>query len=627
MTDRTEQPPEQTSKPARQSSRSLQEKVDAVSVPEDTNLIGTVVDGKYELLQRLGEGGMGHVFRARHVLMGKEFAVKLIHAELAHVNEIAKRFQREAKSSSLLKHPNCISVSDFGTHGDGNVRQLYLVMELLEGEDLDYKLHREKKIEPRLAVNIVSQMLRGLGHAHEKGVIHRDLKPENIFLVPEADGGYHVKILDFGIAKMADAQSDGDKLTKTGVVFGTPKYLSPEQALGDRLDFRADLYSVGVILFEMLTGEPPFTGKTVMDVMSAHLTAVPPKLVRYGSFPRELQRIVQKAMAKKPHYRYKSAAQFLTALENIDYRDISESTIITSHVARTRLLSRIKSFIFSSKRRMIAGLVLFGLCLLTLGYMLLASGTRTPDAQSAIATGDNRAPMQLTSPALAPKDEITELLITARDALDKKDLKAAALACRKALNIDARNPAAKTMYGHVLFASGKHVSAIYQYQNAIDTDASYGKDKKFRANLLEGLQWESIRNKAAQMLAAYGTGDDIDKLTELASSALTDGDVRRAVRTALERQNKADKVDWLSSLQADFRELKGCKDRNAILAQMVKTQNPGFLPFLKKFEITKKRKLRKKHPYACFQTNLIFARNILSRHEGNKNRGKEPPSQ
>ncbi|MBN2531012.1 MAG: protein kinase [Deltaproteobacteria bacterium] len=623
-------PSESTPAVSDQTETSLQEKVDAISVPPGENLIGTVVDEKYELVQLLGEGGMGHVYRARHVLMGKEFAVKMIHAELAHVNEIAKRFQREAKSSSLLQHPNCITVTDFGACGEGKDQRLYLVMELLVGEDLDERLSREKKIAPKKAVEIATQILKGLGHAHEQGVIHRDLKPENIYLIPSEGGEELVKILDFGIAKMADSQSDTDKLTKTGVVFGTPKYLSPEQALGDKIDRRSDLYAVGVILFEMLTGEPPFAGRTAMDVMSAHLTAAPPKLIRYGSFPRGMQRIIQKAMAKKPQHRFASAQKFIAALETIDYSKESQPTLVTSHVARQSLMVKVKDALRQSAVKLAAVLVLLGAGAIVAGHFLLSEPpkkrTTAPVAKPIVTKPD----MPKVSPEEEQSKKMAALLADATVALDADEFRKAEIACRKALLLDGQNQQAKMLLGHVLIESGRQVDGVYQYQQVIDSDTESGKNDRLRANLFEGLQWDSIRKKAAMMLAEYGTAEDLARLSELASSALTAGDVRRDVRLALERLNKTANVDWISSLQADFRELKSCKERNAIIAQMLQTGTPEFIPFLEKFEIRQKRKTQKPHPNACLQANLKYALRMLKKQEpdtSEKPIGKESDEQ
>lgn len=602
--------PKPSVKPVRPSG--LPPEMDSIPAPAGDPMIGKLVDDKYLIEALLGEGGMGHVYRARHMLMGKMFAIKLIHAELAHVDEIAKRFQREARSSSLLTHPNCISVTDFGEFGDPPNRQLFLAMELLEGEELDQLLNREKSIPPQKTVAIVSQVLKGLGHAHEQGVIHRDLKPENIFLTLQETGDELVKILDFGIAKMADGTGESDNLTKTGVVFGTPKYLSPEQALGDKIDHRSDLYAVGVILFEMLTGQPPFVGKTAMDVMSAHLTVPPPKITDFGPFPKELQNIILKAMAKKPDDRFSDAGEFLAALEAVRVKDTSEVTVVLPNIAETRLMKRMKTTLISIMKNLLVGIVLFAIISVAVGYFLLERNT-----QKTKRVKDTAPP---SSVALAPKvetddtnEEIQKFLDDATVHLANANFKEAEISCRKALSIDPKNSTTKMMLGHVLFQSGKQVGGVYQYQQALDLNPQLSQNEQMIANLREGLQWESIRKKTAIMLAKYGNDDELAKLTELANSALTAGDVRRAVRNALEKTDKTDGVDWVTSLQADFHELKGCKDRNLLIAQMVQTGNKEFVAFLEQFKPKTRKNKKKKSPNACLKASIEYAIRTLSK--------------
>lgn len=589
----------------------IQLRADTVPAPPDDSLIGTLVDNKYLIEALLGEGGMGHVYRARHMRMGKMFAIKLIHAELAHVDEIAKRFKREARSSSLLNNPHCISVTDFGEFGEANNRQLFLAMELLEGEELDQRLSREKIISPKKVVAITIQILKGLGHAHEQGIVHRDLKPENIFLVSHDGNRDFVKILDFGIAKMADGGTDTDNLTKTGVVFGTPKYLSPEQALGDKIDHRSDLYAVGIILFEMLTGAPPFRAKTAMDTMAMHLTTPPPKLSEYGNFPKNLQNIVLKAMAKKPDERYEDAAAFIAALDAVDFGESSEITIVIPNIVDTRFLARIKKGFTKILKNLLIGTILFAIIAVTAGYFLShLDDTEKKNLPAKIA--------KVEEPKTEPKteeektvEEIQTLIEQATKSLEAGNIDAAEAAAKQALRIDTQSAAAKIMLGHVLFNSSKQIGAIYQYQRALDIDESYAQTPQMLEHLHEGLQWENIRKKAAAMLAKHGRAEDIAKLTELANSALTAGEVRRSIRNALEKADKANNIDWVSSLSADFHELKNCKDRNQIIAQMIKTQNPEFIPFLKQFR-PKKRRGKKKSPNICLKTNIDLAIKTLS---------------
>jgi len=240
---------------------------------------------------------MGRVYEARHTrLHTKRFAVKLLHHELARQPEVVTRFQREAEAASVLTHPNVVGVYDVNTSADGRP---YIVAEMLEGEELGNYLERLGKLPVVEAVHIVRQVCRALGAAHAHGIVHRDVKPENVFLAgPSAT----VKVLDFGISKVAE-NSDG--LTKTGTVMGTPDYMAPEQARGDRVDARADIYAVGAILYRALTGRKPFDGMDPMAILTAVLTQEPERpSTLEPSIPLSLELIVQRTMAKSPAERF-----------------------------------------------------------------------------------------------------------------------------------------------------------------------------------------------------------------------------------------------------------------------------------------------------------------------------------
>jgi serine/threonine protein kinase len=285
--------------------------------PSDEDpLVGQLLDGNYEVLRVIGEGGMGKVYEARHTrLHTKRFAVKLLHHELAREPEVVTRFQREAEAASALTHPNVVGVYDVNTSADGRP---YIVAELLEGEELGKYLDRLGKLPAAEAVHIVRQVCRALGAAHACGIVHRDVKPENIFLAgPQAT----VKVLDFGISKVAEF-SDG--LTKTGTVMGTPDYMAPEQARGDRVDARADIYAVGAILYRALTGRKPFDGLDPMAILTAVLTQEPgrPSTLE-PSIPLSLELIVQRTMAKSPNERFSTMDALEQALAPFDSADVS----------------------------------------------------------------------------------------------------------------------------------------------------------------------------------------------------------------------------------------------------------------------------------------------------------------
>ena len=286
--------------------------------PQPDTLIGRKLDGRYEMLGRLGEGGVGVVYRARQVHLGREVAIKVLHKDAAAIPEWRRRFEREAQALSALAHPNVVPVTDSGI--DNGVP--FLVMELLQGKTLA-DLLKEGPLPLWRALDIARQLLRGLAFAHGKGIVHRDLKPANVFLQQLPDQADHVRLLDFGMVKFLEKADSGpmsDTLTRAGVVFGTPAYLSPEQAKGGPADARTDVYAAGCVLFQLLSGRRPFIDDTYEGVVMAHLTQPVPSLVKVRpglAAAAAFQPVVDKSMAKKPAARFKDADAMLNALEAV----------------------------------------------------------------------------------------------------------------------------------------------------------------------------------------------------------------------------------------------------------------------------------------------------------------------
>ena len=242
--------------------------------PNDA-LIGSLAAGRYRIIKQLGEGGMGRVYLAEHVAIEKRVALKVLRAEYATKGEIVTRFQQEAISASRIKHPNVLDVFDFGQLDNGC---FYLAMEYLEGCDLADEITRRRVLDVATGIRISMQICRALAAAHVNGVVHRDMKPENVFLQRTADGEEIVKIVDFGIAQLRSKDDSvvetKRRLTRTGMIFGTPEYMAPEQAGGKHADLRADIYAVGIMMYEMFTGAVPFTGETFLGVLTKHLSEV-----------------------------------------------------------------------------------------------------------------------------------------------------------------------------------------------------------------------------------------------------------------------------------------------------------------------------------------------------------------
>jgi serine/threonine protein kinase len=279
----------------------------------DDPLIGRTLPGGYVILELVGIGGMGRVYRAEQSALGRTVAVKIIHPHLVGEENAAARFITEARAASRLNHPNSVAVIDFGKTPDG---QLYLVMEFLRGRDLARVAYDEGPLAFRRIVSILRQVLAALAEAHHLDIIHRDLKPENVILEPMRSGGDFVKVVDFGLAKMR-AESEKPSITSPGIVCGTPEYMSPEQGRGDPLDARSDLYAVGVIFYQLLTGRLPFEAESPTQVVLMHLTKPPtdPRtLAPEREIPAALADVALLALAKDPKHRFSNADEFSEAL-------------------------------------------------------------------------------------------------------------------------------------------------------------------------------------------------------------------------------------------------------------------------------------------------------------------------
>ncbi len=285
---------------------------DAIETVNAADYLGKTLDGRYRLDTVLGQGGMGLVFGGMQTSMQRPVAVKTLHPQLAMAPTFFERFKREAELASKLRHPNIITIYDFGRAVDGTC---YFVMELIEGESLRQQVKREGPMSLRRAAAIIEQAGLGLQHAHNQNVVHRDVKPQNI-MISQVDGHEYVKVLDFGLVKVLE-QEDEEQLTSTGQVLGTPQYMPPEQAGGELVDQRSDLYSLTGVLFFMLTGTSPFGANTVRKALTAALTKTVPAVgtIRQGApMPRKIDEFLLKGLAREKEDRYQNVAELLADL-------------------------------------------------------------------------------------------------------------------------------------------------------------------------------------------------------------------------------------------------------------------------------------------------------------------------
>jgi Serine/threonine protein kinase len=280
-------------------------------------LVGRPLDGKFLIEKLIGVGGMGRVYKATQLSLDKPVCVKVLHRTMMGDPTLIGRFKREARAASRLNHPNSITVIDFGQAAEDG--SLYLVMEYIPGNDLAKVIREERPFSEQRVVNIMDQALSALADAHAAGIVHRDLKPENIMVTDLLGTKDFVKVLDFGIAKIQEGAATDPGLTQVGMVCGTPEYMSPEQARGEALDARCDLYAAGVILYQMVTGRPPFTAPTAMAVVTKHLTesVVPPSQVEGARVSSALEAVILKALSKDRKGRQPSALAFQQELNAV----------------------------------------------------------------------------------------------------------------------------------------------------------------------------------------------------------------------------------------------------------------------------------------------------------------------
>lgn len=297
---------------------------------------GDKLGDKYEFLSVIASGGMGIIYKAKQITLGKIIAIKMLHPHLM-TPDAYLRFQREARAASNLQHSNLVGVYDFGTTDGG---QPYMVMDYVDGCSLSYLIKDRGRIETGEALEIFLQIAGGLAHAHQKGVLHRDLKPSNVMLAREEGKTFTAKVLDFGIAKIVDDQEGpGQAVTRTGDVFGSPLYMSPEQGTGSKLDARSDYYSLGCLMFEALTGTPPFVGKSVLETVLMHVNDETPGLKEASlgiDYPEELERIIARLLKKNPDERYQSLMDLIEDLSALKKR-LSSGAAEAASVSRSEL--------------------------------------------------------------------------------------------------------------------------------------------------------------------------------------------------------------------------------------------------------------------------------------------------
>lgn len=314
---------------------------------------GQIVAGRYKITKVIGRGGMGSVYQAHDLYIKRNVALKMLHREFASKPIIIQRFQKEVEAIAKLSHPGIVKVHDLGVAEDGSQ---FMVMDLVEGRGLDALLKEKHNLPVKEALDIVTQVVESVEHAHEKGVIHRDLKPSNIIISTDVQGVTKVRLVDFGIAKLIDPEGDNSKLTQTGDLFGSPQYMSPEQCRGEKLDQRADIYAIGCIFFEMITGQIAFNDENAVKTILKHLNDTRPAVKKELNVPDSVTAVIDRCLEKRKEDRYEDCHQLLC-----DLKKIEAGKLVRRHVASNKKKALIKQVVIGTAAILLATQIFNGL--------------------------------------------------------------------------------------------------------------------------------------------------------------------------------------------------------------------------------------------------------------------------
>ena len=606
-------------------------------------LIGKTIADRYEVKSLLGEGGMGAVFLAEHVMMQKPVALKILHGELSSNQEIVARFQREARAAAAINHPNICAATDFGRLEDG---AFFLVMEFLDGRTLDAVLRARQRLQPARAIHILDQILSVLELAHSKGIVHRDLKPENVMLVDWDGQDDVVKVMDFGIASMRLGDEDEDtRLTRAGVAYGTPTYMSPEQVAGQQdIDGRADLYTLGAMFFEMLTGQPPFDGKSITALMSQHLTKVPPTLSEMPAVPAfapELEAIVKKMLEKEREDRFQDAASLRHALEQLP-EQLTTNAPNNNHALATAPTSAMEStlkipekrtpptptLIIEAKERFdsmpqhfqFAALgipILFGLiavgAILAIG--LIATDEPLPDDPTERAAVKSA---ELSKDLAEERDAFISSIDGMRPALEKMaagDHSEAREMLEKMAPGLENNPHFHYYMGLAQDADKKHDEALASFEKAIELEPRYNQDEKLAEVVIEAFDRKKTREKASAMLDGELLEAATPQLAKLASDDSSKKTREAAIKLLKTKKRWESLAPWRQHT-IEFKNTTGCANRREVIVKLEKDKDPRALDVLREFSDKPKRGcglLKNKDCYSCIRDELARAIKTLEK--------------
>lgn len=501
----------------------------------DDPLIGSVVAERFRLVERLGAGGMGAVYRGEHVTLRNRVAIKFLHREFSRNKELVARFEREAKVAANLDHPNVVTARDFGSLPDGT---FFLVMEYVDGRTLRKVLQQEGQLSPERSFRFLKQIGAALASAHAKGVVHRDLKPENVVVVEREDEGEIVKVIDFGIARVSGSAFDqgGVPLTQMGTVFGTPEYMAPEQAMGQAVDARADQYALGVIAFELFAGRRPFHAEDAVDLLRMQVGAEIPKLSAFTqAVPATLDEVIARMMAKRPADRYESVSAAIKAMEAaLGVLDSRPQSTAQGPAPQDAIWRGARESVASSGPTPGPGLsgrtrLAVALSLVAMLGVSIALGIARPPSLpgttmvSAGGTVDPR-PFVARLNEYQQRPEVASAL--AESFHGRHDRAIRALAARAQAN--PQDPFAAYFLGTVNATAGRLGDALGPFETALRLEPALAADRTLVTAVVRALRDAETNARAEAMLAAAPLSNSPDAAELLAAEALAPAEGGRA---------------------------------------------------------------------------------------------------
>ena len=593
------------------------------------SLIGTVLSGRYLMERLIGEGGMGAVYQAQHTHMHKRLAVKVLHAEMSRLPEVVARFEREAMAAAHIEHPNVAAATDFGKLDDGS---FFLVLEYVEGQGLREAISAGR-LELGRALHVMRQIASALWRAHALGIVHRDLKPENVMLVRREEDPDFVKVLDFGIAKVpvgsfiGEQKVPGQALTQLGMVYGTPEYMAPEQALGQPVDVRADLYALGAITFEMVTGTRPFDHESKVTLLGMHVTAPIPSMSQRAptaNVPPEIEAIVTKLLAKEAGARFQDAKELIEALDSAaaslagrgriaeapprsiahgprssaNLSDSGPQSVVAMSALNPQVHKGISSLVGASVGRtgptgrpnrarrlaVIAGAVLGAGLLVALGVVVAPSLHSEAVATPAPAVSSAPPP----PPPKPPDPQADEVVSLAQGKIDKGDF---ATAIDELTSIELKDPTRADV--HMLLERAYRgvrnpAGEMREAGQWLAVDSNAAADLKLQEDVRNAALLPDAQDDAFVLLEAKMGMRGIDLLFDIAYGAsgrmypqaatrarksLDQGDIRKRASPAL-------------AILIAFRDAKTCDQKHALLEDVRDKADARVLPLLQPYEST-----------------------------------------